>query len=123
MLGSYTLPLRNTKPCPNLRNLIKMLKPGGYLQWDELDFHGIHVKTVDASLQAPDLEEVVKTTYSRGRQDWTLQLAELSSDEELQEAKLYYFGDRIELARANCEQHLLVMDEFAARLANVGNKK
>ena len=96
------LAVENTKPCPNLRNLIKMLKPGGYLQWDELDFHGIHVKTIDASLQAPALEEVVKTTYSRGRKDWTLQLAELSSDEELQEAKLYYFGNRIELARANC---------------------
>lgn len=34
----------NSDPRPIIRNLVKMLKPGGYLQWEELDFPDSHVK-------------------------------------------------------------------------------
>ena len=117
------LAVEDSDPRPIMRNLIKMLKPGGYLQWEELDFQGNRVKTVDASLRAPALEEVVKTTHSQGRQDWILQLAETSSNEGLHSAELYRYEDRIELARANCEQHMLTVDEFAARLAKIGKNE
>ena len=60
--------------------------------------------------------------YSEGRQDWTLQLPEISSEEGLQDAKLYRFGNSIELTKANSEQHLLAMEEFAARLAKINKK-
>lgn len=117
------LAVDNSDPRPMLRNLIKMLKPGGYLQWDELDFPGTHVITVDESLQTPALEDLRRTMYSQGRQDWALQLPETSSVEGLHDAKLYHYGDRIELLRANCEQRLLVMDEFASRLAKINKKE
>ncbi len=54
----------NSDPRPMLRNLIKMLIPGGFLQWDELDFRGTHVITVDESLQTPALEDLRRTMYS-----------------------------------------------------------
>ncbi len=113
----------NSDPRPLLHNLIKILKPGGYLQWDELDFSNAHVKTADGSLQSPALEELRKTIYSQGRQDWTVQLAEIAGDEGLLDAKLYRYGDRIELARFNSEQYLLVMDEFATRLATINKEE
>lgn len=40
-----------------IQNLLKLLKPGGYLQWDELDCIKI-VKKIDALLSAPALEKI-----------------------------------------------------------------
>ena len=52
------LAVENSDPRPLLRNLINMLKPGGFLQWDELDFAGTHVNTINESMQTPALEEL-----------------------------------------------------------------
>jgi SAM-dependent methyltransferase len=114
------LVVENSDPRPIIRKLIKMLKPGGYLQWDDLNYPDTCVKAIDPSLPTPALHEFRKLAYSRGRHDWTLQLADITRDEGLEEAKLYHFEDRIELAKANGEQHLLTMEEFASRLAEVG---
>lgn len=113
----------NSDPRPMLRNLITLLKPGGYLQWDELDFRGTHVITADESVEAPALQDLRNTMYSDGRQDWALQLPEISSAEGLQDAELYRYEDRTELLRANCEQRLLVMDEYASRLVQIGKNE
>ena len=44
------------------------------------------------------------------------------AEEGLEDNYLYRYGVPIELARANSELQLLVMDEFASRLVNEGNK-
>lgn len=110
------LVVENSDPRPIIRNLFKMLKPGGYLQWDDLNCPDTHVKTIDGSIQTPALQELRDMMYSRGRNDWPLQLDAILSEEEFQDARLYHFGDSLELARANGEQHLLTMEEFASRL-------
>lgn len=128
LLGKYDiihvrlliLVVENSDPRPIIRKLIKMLKPGGYLQWDDLNYPDTCVKAIDPSLPTPALDEFRKLAYSRGRHDWTLQLADIMQEEGLEDAKLYNFEDRIELAKANGEQHLLTMEEFASRLAEVG---
>jgi hypothetical protein len=41
-----------------LGKLFRMLKPGGYLQWDELDCVNMCVKKVDPLVEAPALEQL-----------------------------------------------------------------
>ncbi|KAF7884303.1 uncharacterized protein EAF02_004639 [Botrytis sinoallii] len=41
-VGRINLFIRNEDPAPLLQNFMKMLKPGGYLHWDELDVGGMH---------------------------------------------------------------------------------
>ena len=115
------LVVQNSDPRPILRNLIKMLKPGGYLQWDDLDSVHACVRTVDESLQIPALRQLHKMMYSDGKHDWTLQLADIAQQEGLGNTELYKFEDRAELAKANGEQHLLTMEEVAAHLLQMGN--
>ena len=116
------LVVENGDPRPIIQNLIKMLKPGGYLQWDDLNFPGANIKVADASLETPALSELREFLYSQGRNDWTLQLADIFQEEGLYDAVLYHFENRKELFKANCEQHLLTMEEFASRLASIGKK-
>ncbi|RAL17553.1 2EXR domain-containing protein [Aspergillus homomorphus CBS 101889] len=73
------LVLSGVGPKPVLRHLFQLVKPGGYLQWDELDCVNMFVET-----------------------------------------KLDYYDEPPELIRAFNDQHLLTMEEFAARLAGQG---
>ncbi|MCJ1262459.1 hypothetical protein MMC22_002329 [Lobaria immixta] len=113
--------VENSNPRPIIRNLVKILKPGGYLQWDDLNLPDTHVKTVDESLQAPALQELRKMIYSRGRNDWPLQLDVTLNEEGFQDARLYHFKGSLELAKANNEHNLLFFEEFASKLASAGN--
>lgn len=111
------LVVENSDPRPIIHNLVKMLKPGGYLQWDDLNFPDTHVRTIDRSLQTPALHEFRELMYSRGRNDWPLQLDSILSQEGFRDAKLYFFEVSLDLTRANSELHLLTIEEFATRLA------
>ena len=127
MLGVYdvvhvrllVLVVENSDPRPIVRNLSRMLKPGGYLQWDDLNYPETHIRAVDEHLPTPALEELRETIYSQGRNDWTLHLADICTEEGLKNAQLSHFGDSLVFSKANSEQHLLTMEEFASRLIEI----
>ena len=106
-----------------IRKLLKMLKPGGYLQWDELDCVNMRVKKVDPELQAPSLDQLREMSYANGRYNWTLQLPKFMTDQGFLDVKMELFDDNPELIRAFNEQHLLTMEEFAFRLTKIGQKE
>ena len=110
------LVVESSDPRPILRNLKRLLKPGGYLQWDELNFPDSCVKTADPSTQTPALHELLDTIRSQGRTFWALRLAEIATDEGFEDATLYHYDDKRDLAKANNESCFLVMEEFASRL-------
>lgn len=116
------LVVENSDPRPVVQKLVKMLKPGGYLQWDDLNYVDTCVRAVDPLLQTPALNELRELVYSRGRHNWTLRLADIMIGEGFKEARLYHFEDRTQLIKANGEQHLLTMEEFASRLAQSNHK-
>ena len=130
MVGAYdvvhvrllVLVVENGDPRSILRNLIKLLRPGGYLQWDELDHPGTHVKSVDDCVLTSALRELVALNYSQGRNNWTTRLADICTSEGLEGAQLFHFEDSMELAKANNELLLLTMEEFASRLDKVDKK-
>lgn len=117
------LVVQKSDPRNILRNLIRMLKPGGYIQWDELNYPETYVRTSHSSRDTPALHELREMVYSRGRNNWTLQLPELFVAEGLLDTLIYHFQDPPELARANGEQHLLTMEEFASSLAKMDNRE
>jgi len=106
-----------------IQNLFKLLKPGGYLQWDELDCVNMHVKKVDATISAPALEQLREMSYANGRYNWVLKLPDFIAEEGFQDVKMVKFGDPDELIRAFNEQHLLTMEMFAWTLARSGKKE
>ncbi|OTA92249.1 hypothetical protein M434DRAFT_396604 [Hypoxylon sp. CO27-5] len=49
-------------PVPVLRSLLKLLKPGGYLQWCEIDLESQHIETIAPGIPTDCLEAVQKLT-------------------------------------------------------------
>ncbi|CAG8979354.1 hypothetical protein HYALB_00002480 [Hymenoscyphus albidus] len=105
-----------------IRNLLRMLKLEGYLQWDELDCVNMRVKKVDPAIQTPALDQLVKMSYANGRYNWTLELPKLMTEEGFLDVTMEHFDDKPELVRAFNEQHLLTMEEFALKLLKMGKE-
>ncbi|APA10311.1 hypothetical protein SS1G_07231 [Sclerotinia sclerotiorum 1980 UF-70] len=110
----------NGNPQSFIQKLLTMLKPGGYLQWDELDCVNMHVKKSNPELQTPALEQIREMSWANGRHDWTVKLPDFLQEAGFQDVKMQYFGDEDRLTRAFNEQHLLTMDEFASSLVKMG---
>lgn len=113
------LVVESKNPRPIIRNLHKLLKPGGYLQWDELNTVNVSVKKVDPTLQTPALDQLREWSWADGRHDWTVRLPEFCTEEGFQDVKADFVGDPPELARAFNEQHLLTTEEFAEGLVKL----
>ncbi|MCJ1275035.1 hypothetical protein MMC21_002835 [Puttea exsequens] len=130
MVGKYDvvhvrlliLVIENSDPRRVVRNLLKLLKPGGYLQWDELDIVNMCVKKEDTNVQAPALEGLWNLCHADGKYDWSVHIPSFLIEEGFQGAKLESFGDRQDMARAFNDQHMLTMEEFATTMAKIGQK-
>ena len=112
--------VKHGNPRPILRNLLKLLKPGGYLQWEDFNCPGTTVKSMSRGLYTPSLHKIKKLVYSQGRNNWAIELAETFKQEGLLDSKTNHYGDRLELIKANSDQHLLTFEEFASNLEHTG---
>ncbi|KAK0509982.1 hypothetical protein JMJ35_007376 [Cladonia borealis] len=66
--------IRNNDPTVLVRNLARLLKPGGFLQWDELDTPTAHVTVAAPNLETEALEQLRELLISpmKGRNGETL---------------------------------------------------
>ncbi|OTB07050.1 hypothetical protein M426DRAFT_9126 [Hypoxylon sp. CI-4A] len=53
-------------PRPVLRNLIKMLKPGGYVQWSDTDIDSWHIRTTSADVPTDHMDELWRLSVPKG---------------------------------------------------------
>lgn len=100
-----------------------MLKPGGYLQWDELDCVNMCVKKVDPTVKAPALDQLREISYSNGQYDWVLTIPGMMAETGFQGASIDFIRDPDELIRAFNEQHLLTMEFLVWSVARSGEKE
>ena len=83
-------------PAPMIRNMMLLLKPGGYLQWDELDVAQSFVLKVEEGVEAAVMEETVRTLSQVGH--WVANLAEEMERCGLVHARIESYEERTELA-------------------------
>ncbi|EFQ97616.1 hypothetical protein MGYG_00655 [Nannizzia gypsea CBS 118893] len=100
--------------------LYQLLKPGGYLQWDESDYKNMGVAKTEPAVTAPSLTELAKLWHSDGRHDWTIALPQLLGEEGFQTLVNEHFDDKPELVTAFHSLHLLTLDEFALAIIRMG---
>lgn len=117
------LVIRNSDPQPLLQRIMKLLKPGGYLQWDELNYAGITVETTNTLAKIHALDRFRDMIVSRVRSDWTVKLAEFAKHEGFEDTNIDHFDGKKETTGPHkTTSYFMTIDEFASRLEEDGTK-
>ncbi|KAI9701313.1 MAG: hypothetical protein M1820_006535 [Bogoriella megaspora] len=58
-VGRISMFVRNENPTPIVQNFLAMLKPGGFLQWDELDSGGMNAKSFSNDTHYVHFAEII----------------------------------------------------------------
>lgn len=116
----FGIALQSGDTRPVLRKVFEMLKPGGHIQWDELnEAHG-SIRTISPSVKAPALEQLLHDSEARLKHDWPLHLAESAKEVGFEEARLYHFEDKPEMSKVTSEVAMLFFQEYTSRLESSG---
>ncbi|KAM0815688.1 putative Methyltransferase domain-containing protein [Seiridium cardinale] len=105
-----TVVVRNDDPRPILANLSKLLKPGGYLQWDEVDTIGCSIKTVPG-VSARNLDQLFSQV--RGHDTWKYQLTNVLDENGYTESQLYTYEYPLGMASFWSDLYMTTWKEFA----------
>ncbi|CAO1604435.1 hypothetical protein XANCAGTX0491_007992 [Xanthoria calcicola] len=113
------LVVRDNDQRPILKNALRMLKPGGYLQWDELDPWAAF--TVTASKQMMD--EAVNDFQNRqevtamSNLEWVKDLHSIMAELSFEDVRREEVRCDLRLAKYYQDLHFMVMEEQAAAQA------
>ncbi|KAH3005934.1 hypothetical protein KXW60_004372 [Aspergillus fumigatus] len=123
-LRLLVLVVQNSDPLPIINQAYQLLKPGGYIQWDDLNYPDGAVVKANAlrDVATPAHDAFLRFARSNGRNDWVLDLPHhlMSRHGGFEDAHICNYTDRVELRKANGDQYILVMEEFSARLKRAG---
>ena len=115
--------VQNENAASVVRNLWKLLKPGGYIQWDELNYFDHHVLTVSPSVQSKASTELHKFLHATGKFDWTLQLDRLLTGNGFEDAVIHQYQDGPEHLTAMNGLLMATMEEVSAGLMRSKREK
>lgn len=119
MLGRYDVVhtrliftvVRGENARPIVHNLVRLLKPGGWLQWDELDVEHSFLMRAETGAQAPVMEEMLEGLKQVGR--WVSRLPESMGECGLGDAAFLELEEREDLAKAFFDNNLAKDEEMA----------
>ncbi|KAH8589795.1 hypothetical protein B0O99DRAFT_636249 [Bisporella sp. PMI_857] len=110
-------------PAPVLRNLTKLLKPGGHLQWCEIDLESQHVETISPDVPTDCLQAVQNLTVLKNTRllpTWVRTLKQTFEAEGLEavEADWQTGKPHTRLAMHWCNLHIPMMISDKIRTTN-----
>lgn len=116
------LVIRENDPGPLLRNVMKMLKPGGHLQWDELDPFSAYVVSRDPSADVKSIQRKQELTDFT-RLQWVPHLHQALKENGFIDVNENTYECDLSLAKFYQDSFLMMMEEMAARTENKAEKQ
>ncbi|MCJ1285830.1 hypothetical protein MMC26_005171 [Xylographa opegraphella] len=110
-------------PVPAVKNLAKLLKPNGYLQWDEIDLSRTTVKAVDNSVKVEAMTKMDILMKGRGTQNWILNLPETLNGNGFHDAKLHRFAPQDAWLKLQTDIHMLSWTEINSNMPDGDARK
>ncbi|RDH31100.1 hypothetical protein BDQ94DRAFT_172541 [Aspergillus welwitschiae] len=105
-----TVVVKNNDPRPILANLKKLLRPGGYLQWDEVDTIGCSIKSVPGT-SASNLDALF--SQLKGYDTWKYGLTQIMDENGFTGSMLYTYEYGLGNARFWSDVYVSTWKEFA----------
>jgi hypothetical protein len=108
----------------SLKNLAKLLKPGGYLQWDELDVtNTVIFPENDKTVKVDSIKRMDAMMRASPGSKWIPMLPEMMTSSGFDSATYYQIPPRIELMKFHTDTTLLVFVELANSTEDSEKKK
>ncbi|CAI6101421.1 unnamed protein product [Clonostachys chloroleuca] len=105
-----TVVVKNNDPRPVLANLRKLLKPGGYLQWDEVDTINCSIQTIPG-ISGSNLDKLF--SQLRGNDTWKGQLTDIMNENGYSDSCLYSYWYGHCMSRFWSDVYVSTWKEFA----------
>ncbi|KZZ92046.1 hypothetical protein AAL_06256 [Moelleriella libera RCEF 2490] len=106
-----TVVVKNNDPRPVIANLIKLLKPGGHLQWDEVDTIGCSIKAVPGAAAASNLD--VLFNQLKGSDTWKYELCAILDTNGCKDSQIHAYEYGLGFARLWSDIYVSTWKEFA----------
>ncbi|KAL9594231.1 MAG: hypothetical protein Q9219_007148 [cf. Caloplaca sp. 3 TL-2023] len=110
-------------PVPVIKNIAMLLKPNGYLQWEEMNVAQSVIATPDQSTKTDAIRQMDKWMMSQGQSIWAPRLAETLNVNGFHDAQRYDIELDMSLLRFYTDIHVLVWAEIAAGMTEEKGKK
>ncbi|MCJ1333322.1 hypothetical protein MMC10_010016 [Thelotrema lepadinum] len=105
--------IKDDNPVPLLKNLITMLKPGGYLQWQEINPSTITVVSAKPALDRTIMDAILQNIHEWNFAKWVPHLSEICAQNGLPDSTTHRYPVPPEYRVAWCQTQLGAYEEIS----------
>ncbi|MCJ1316255.1 hypothetical protein MMC15_001576 [Xylographa vitiligo] len=110
-------------PVTVVKNVAKLLKPGGYLQWDEMNITPSIIARVNDSVKIDATTRMDQLMKTRLAHDWILWLEGLLNQHGFENAQLHAIPQDLSYIKAQTDLYVLSFCEVAASVPEGNERK
>lgn len=101
-------------PLPAIRNIALLLKPHGYLQWEEMDLTQTLIATPDDSITADAVTRMDSLMKTHGARTWVPQIPAMLEKSGFHDVQRFDVQPDMALLKFSTDMHVLAWAEIAA---------
>ncbi|KAL8919492.1 MAG: hypothetical protein Q9208_006777 [Pyrenodesmia sp. 3 TL-2023] len=101
-------------PVPAIRNIALLLKPHGYLQWEEMDLTQTVIATANDTVKADAVTRMDALTKTHGARVWVAEIPQTLGKNGFYNVKRFDVQPDMALLKFSTDMHVLAWAEIAA---------
>ncbi|KAL8907022.1 MAG: hypothetical protein Q9171_006025 [Xanthocarpia ochracea] len=111
------------EPIKVIQNIATLLKPGGYLQWEEMDLNQTVIATAGDAVKADAIVRMDAIMKTHGERIWVPKIADLLNSNGFQGTIRYDIQPDMSLLKFHTDMHVLAWAEIIATLPECSEKR
>lgn len=112
--------IQNGDPSSIIQKITRMLKPGGWIQWDDLNIREAKIFKARPELKIEALEYLSRFWNTGERQEWIGRLPQSFEQEGMKRTSIDRYENLKQYLKADCEGYIVTCEETARTLARKG---
>lgn len=116
------LVIRENNPSPLLQSVKQILKPGGYLQWDELDVWSAYVTSKDPSVDLQSYQ-MSNERAKANKLQWTRNLKQIIADNGFEAVEETHYEPDLALAKFYQDAYMMMTEEMVTSTKSETERK
>ena len=115
--------IRDSSPLPVLHNAVMLLKPGGWIQWDEVDLLDRIIMHPDPTVELPAIHRQDHMMRTAGGPIWVKDLEGIMREDGLEEAGAHRVKPQLRMMKAYSAMHMMSFMEIERNMPDSDQKR